>query len=376
MLSGYQQKRSFQMLGIAAVGVAMAAIFSLDCWGPQGIVWGLAYVFPVAASGKLQSKKVGIGASILCSSLVIVSAWIQATPEHVGLMVVGANKLLILAVIVMVAILFRSRKQTIGKPTAAKESSSEESQRAIRRSAELEKSNNELEQFIYIASHDLQEPLRMVAGYTQLLQRKYEGKFDERASRYMDRAVEGAKKMQRLILDLLKVSRARVTEVVIEEVEVAWLVENAKINLTHQLKASEATIQCRSSATAHVDASQIVVAFQSLFENSIKYRSATVPAIIVTCEEFDEHLLITVSDNGIGIAGSDRDKVFQPFQRVDPHSKVLGSGIGLTVAKRFIENHQGKIWVDSEQTEGTIFRIQLPRFGPKLRTTSLQFDSE
>jgi signal transduction histidine kinase len=235
-------------------------------------------------------------------------------------------------------------------------------ERLDERTAELERSNTELEQFAYVASHDLQEPLRKVASFTQLLERRYKGQLDERADQYIGFAVDGAKRMQVLINDLLAFSRVgRLTR---EHVEIGAdeLVDQALANLSMAIEESGASVTvAKDMPRVFVDASLIVGVFQNLVGNAIKFCGERRPEIALSVADAGEEWEFSVADNGIGIEPEYADRIFVIFQRLHPKDAYPGTGIGLAMARKIIEYHGGRIWLDTSVDSRTVFRFTLPK---------------
>lgn len=236
---------------------------------------------------------------------------------------------------------------------------------------DLERSNEELQQFAYVSSHDLQEPLRTIASFTQLLERRYKGKFDADADEFMDYVVEAAKRMQRMILDLLEYSRVSTSNVEFKEIDITDALDEALFNLKGTIKRNNAVITHNDLPAVTADKSQLVKVFQNLISNAIKFRKETEPPKIYISarenEEKDEYVF-SVADNGIGMDTQYAGRVFTIFQRLHTIEEYHGSGIGLSVAKRIIERHSGRIWVESELGKGATFYFTLP-ISQKLKTS-------
>jgi signal transduction histidine kinase len=225
---------------------------------------------------------------------------------------------------------------------------------------DLARSNTELEQFAYVASHDLQEPLRMVSSYLQLLQRKYQGQLDASADKYIAYAVDGAARMQRMINDLLAYSRVmtRGKAPVATDCERAW--SDALANLERRIQENAAVVTHDPLPTVQADASQLIQVFQNLIGNAIKYHGAETPRIHGSAQRQPGHWLFSVRDNGIGIEPQYFERVFVIFQRLHGKEEYSGTGIGLAVCKKIVERHGGTIWVESQYGAGSTFYFTIP----------------
>jgi signal transduction histidine kinase len=222
------------------------------------------------------------------------------------------------------------------------------------RTADLRRSNQDLEQFAYVASHDLQEPLRMVSSYTQLLSRRYTGKLDDDADEFIGYAVDGAKRMQTLINDLLTYSRSGRQEEVLEDIATGDIVEQAVANLGSRIEDAHATINVDNLPTVVADQQQLISIFQNLISNAIKYRSpAKNPVVDISAERTSGVWRFTIKDNGIGIDPAFSDRIFTIFQRLHGRDEYQGTGIGLAVVKKIVERSGGRIWVQSVPDEGS-----------------------
>lgn len=225
---------------------------------------------------------------------------------------------------------------------------------------ELKRSNKELEQFAYVASHDLQEPLRMVSSFTQLLERQYKDKLDENAYEYIKYAVDGAKRMQKLINDLLAYSRVTTKGDNFTEINAEEVVEQALFDLEIVIKENDAEIIVDPLPKIYADRSQMIQLFQNLIGNAIKYRSDDVPHIHISAQKGEEEWIFQVSDNGIGIDSEYYDRIFQIFQRLHEMHVYSGTGVGLAICKKIVERHGGRIWLDSEVGKGSTFYLSIP----------------
>ncbi len=232
-----------------------------------------------------------------------------------------------------------------------------------RKVEELARSNAELEQFAYVASHDLQEPLRMVAAYTQLLGERYRGKLDENADKFIGYASEGALRMQTLIQDLLAFSRIGRNGAALGHVDCDAVVEEVLLSLGPAMEETGAVVTHTALPVVWADRSQMVQIFQNLIGNAIKFRGED-PAISVQAEKADKQWLFSVSDNGIGIAPECAENIFVVFQRLHARTEYPGNGIGLAICKKIVQRYGGKIWVEPRTGHGSIFKFTMPCDSP------------
>ncbi|MEJ0012120.1 MAG: ATP-binding protein [Bauldia sp.] len=225
---------------------------------------------------------------------------------------------------------------------------------------ELTRSNQELAQFAYVASHDLQEPLRMVGSYLELLSRRYEGKLDDEAQEFIGFAVDGATRMKRLINDLLGYSRAGNAPLKLETVEARDVVQTVLAQLALHVAETGADVQVGRLPKIRVDPVQFSRVFQNLIENALKYRSDKKPVIRIDARRVDGAIRFAVADNGIGIDPVFKDKIFEIFKRLHGRDRYSGTGIGLAVSKLVVERHGGRIWVEPAPDGGSIFYFTIP----------------
>jgi len=225
-----------------------------------------------------------------------------------------------------------------------------------KRVEELALSNAELEQFAYIASHDLQEPLRMITRFLSEIQRKYDDKLDNKGKEYIHYAVDGAHRMRNLILDLLEYSKVGKFDQEIEEIDLNTLIEEVTTYNEAFIKESKAVIKWDNLPTINNRKTPLQLVFQNLIGNALKYhKTAIAPEIMITHEDMGNQWLFSVSDNGIGIDPMFNEKIFVIFQRLHAKNEYSGTGIGLAMCKKIIEGQGGRIWLKSEEGQGSTF---------------------
>ncbi len=226
---------------------------------------------------------------------------------------------------------------------------------------ELKRSNDELQQFAYVTSHDLQEPLRTIASFTQLMERRYKGRLDEDADEFMGYIVDASVRMKQMILDLLEYSRVGTKQEMFRAIHMESELNDVLVNLNDLIERSRAEITHDPLPVVFGDESQLLLLLQNLITNAIKFRKENEPPrihISAACEK--NEYVFSISDNGIGIEEQYFDRIFTIFQRLHTREEYQGTGIGLSVAKRIVERHGGKIWVESEFGEGSTFYFSIP----------------
>jgi signal transduction histidine kinase len=232
---------------------------------------------------------------------------------------------------------------------------------------ELARSNADLEQFAYVASHDLQEPLRMVTVYTQLLAERYRGRLDENADKFIGYASEGALRMQVLIQDLLAFSRVGRSGITSRSVDCNALLEEVTHVLASAIGESGSVVTHADLPSVWADRTLVAQVFQNLIGNALKFRGKEPPVVSVRAEKSDQNWMFSVSDNGIGIAPEYAEHVFVVFQRLHARTEYPGNGIGLAICKKIVEHYGGKIWVESKAGSGSTFKFTMPSRGPEER---------
>jgi light-regulated signal transduction histidine kinase (bacteriophytochrome) len=226
--------------------------------------------------------------------------------------------------------------------------------------ADLARSNTELEQFAYIASHDLQEPLRMVTSYVQLLGKRYRGKLDPSADEYIAFAVDGTARMKQLINDLLAYSRVGRQEFHAQPVNANEVLDRVRLNLEPLIKERGATVTNDPLPTVLAEDIQLSQVLQNLIGNAIKFQGENLPRVHLSARREGESWVFSVADNGIGFDGSFSERIFQIFQRLHRGGEYPGTGIGLAICKKIVERFGGRIWVHSEVGKGSTFYFTIP----------------
>ena len=225
---------------------------------------------------------------------------------------------------------------------------------------ELKMSNQELERFAYVSSHDLKEPLRMIISFLQLLKSRYYNSLDQDANDFIDFAVEGAQRMDMMINDLLQFSRVG-NDREFKYLDCEIVVKNTISNLNQLIEDNDAEVVHGALPKIHANEELMNQLFQNLIDNAIKYRRDVNPCININSYENDDDHLFSVSDNGIGIEKQHLDRIFTVFQRLHSRDEYEGTGIGLAISKKIVEQHNGKMWAESEPGVGTTFYFTIPK---------------
>ncbi len=233
-------------------------------------------------------------------------------------------------------------------------------ERLARQAQELARSNAELEQFAYMISHDLREPLRKIKSYTELLEQRYRGQLDARAAKYIAYIVDGAIRMQTLIADLLTYSRVGRGELVLVPTNLEGVLSQVLADLEADIQESKAVVSHAPLPTVAADPLQVAQLLQNLVSNAIKFRGPGRLRVYVSAEQRDGEWIIAVQDNGIGIDPQYSERIFQVFQRLHTPAEYPGTGIGLAICKKIVERHHGRIWFESQPGQGATFYFSIP----------------
>ena len=214
--------------------------------------------------------------------------------------------------------------------------------------------------FAYVASHDLREPLRMITSFLQLLERRYADKLDQDANEFIDFAVEGAKRLDNMINDLLEYSKISNKEKEFVSLELENILKEALMNLVVQIEESNVVISYDPLPNVYGDEKLLVMLFQNIIGNAIKYRRSETPKIHISAKKENDHYIISFKDNGIGIDPKHLERIFIIFQRLHRNDEYEGTGIGLAIVENIVHQHGGQIWVESELGKGTTFHFTIP----------------
>lgn len=348
-------------------GLALLLLFYLGSFGP-----GLIYLFAVTIFAVLiLPGRYGFATAIINTVVCIlfgVAIYSGFSPdmmqaEHtLGTWIAVSSNLVFLSfmIAIMVPVLFAGLESTIEEQERLRSELREKQKDLVFSLDELKKKNSELENFTYVVSHDLREPLRMVTGFMTQLEKKYGDRLDEKAHRYIHFARDGADRMKQILSDLLSYSRAGQWTGETERVDLNQISLEIKNVLSEPIREYGAEIRWDRLPAVESYRTPIQQVFQNLIENSIKFsRSGVPPEILITSQKTDEGYLIIVKDNGIGIKPDYFDKVFIIFQRLHTQNEIKGSGVGLSVCRKIVESLGGKIWIENTDTEGTEFRFTL-----------------
>jgi light-regulated signal transduction histidine kinase (bacteriophytochrome) len=227
---------------------------------------------------------------------------------------------------------------------------------------ELKRSNKDLEQFAYVTSHDLKAPLRNIASFVQLLNKKYQDNFDEEAREYMMYILGGVRRLNNLIKDLLQYSRVNRMDAFVEHIDLHDVTEVVKHNLTEEIERQKAQVNIHRLPILRANYTQMVQLMQNIVSNAIKFnREGVSPIVDIEGSETPREVTFSVKDNGIGIDPKHSEKIFSIFQRLHSPDEYEGTGIGLSICKRIVERHKGKIWFESVPGEGATFYVKIPK---------------
>ncbi|MBE0517378.1 MAG: GHKL domain-containing protein [Methanophagales archaeon] len=361
MLRGLQKEKYRFLIMAALLGSCCVLTYYFHMVIKVGTVFTHFFYIPIILASLWWRRK-GLVVAIFLAFLLIFSHFLIKTDAEEYLCFFRAPMFIAVALVVT----FLSEK--IAKTEAELRNHAKGLENAVERRtkelaktiAELERSNAELEQFAYVASHDLQEPLRMVASYTQLLARRYKGKLDADADEFIGYAVDGANHMQMLINDLLTYSRVSTRGKPFEPAECETILDQTLLDLRMAIEEGDAVITHDPLPIVMADALQLTQLFQNLIGNAIKFHGEEPPSVHVSVEQKGNEWVFSVRDNGIGIDPKYADRIFKIFQRLHNRREYPGTGIGLAICKKIVERHGGHIWVESQPGKGAAFYFTIP----------------
>ncbi len=333
-------------------------IFLFDMSTPLGIAAAVPYTVVILFSLWLPKNRHTLVAGTGVTALTILGIFLSPAGEKPAVFL--ANRLLSLIVIWTAVVFILKYRRSLEVIREHADALNQANMDLNTQSKELKRSNEELEQFAYMVSHDLHEPLRMVSRYTQLLARRYKDKIDKDATDFISHAVEGANRMQWLINDLLNYSRVQSNESAFEQTSFSEILGQVKTNLQIAIEKSSASITNDFLPTIHANPVQIMQLFQNLLDNAIKFSGEMPPRIHISTDKKGDEWVFSVNDKGIGIDPQFNERIFLIFKRLHDRDKYPGTGIGLAVCKRIVERHGGRIWVESETGNGATFYFTIP----------------
>ncbi len=324
--------------------ILLAVIFFIDSSTPSGYAGSFLYILPVFICLWSPKDRTMYWVALIATLLTILAVPLE---PHGDISADLFNRSISLVGIWIVVLFGEQRRK---------------GERETERYAQaLARSNSELQQFAYLASHDLQEPLRMVTAYLGLLETKYGDQLDGDAKKYIDFAIEGGTRARDLIHDLLEFSRIDSQAQPFGPTDMEKVLEQVVTNLKIQIQDEHATITHDKLPTIFADDTQIASVLQNLISNAIKFHGDEEPKVHISCMDRGDRYLFSVKDNGIGIDTEYKDKVFVLFQRLHSRDSYEGTGIGLAIAKKVVERHGGRIWFESEVGKGTTFYFTIPK---------------
>ena len=367
-------------IAVASVALALAVRVSL-----ASVLQGELPFVPFFAATAAAAWFGGLGPSLLSTALGFVVGmlfivrpdhpWWTATPHNFA--VFGTYLAGALTIVIISVAMHRARQRAIDRQIeleremgdriqaeqALQKAHDELELRVQERTAELARSNAELQQFAYVASHDLQEPLRMVSNFTQLLAERYDSKLDSDGREFIAYAVEGATRMQTLVQDLLALSRVGTRGKDLEVVRLDEVVDRAVANLEFAIQDNGASVSHDALPEVLADSMQMMQLFQNLIGNGIKFKGAEPPRVHISAARSEKEWTLSVHDNGIGFEPQYAERIFAVFQRLHSRDEYQGNGIGLAICRKIVERHQGRIWAESIPGSGSTFYFTMPAAG-------------
>lgn len=352
-----------QRLLMLSIMLLIVAAFVFDLLIPLGINWPVFYVLPVSLCYFARQLFMLRPSVVLALSLMWLG--LALSPSGSQVWVAAVNRLMASFAVLVVAGLVNRAKHKRGLLEADLEQQLAETQRHSEHLAKaniaLERSNLDLRQFSYAASHDLQSPLRSIGGFLQLLQTRYADQLDERADEYIDRAMHGTERISHLLNDLLAHSRVDALHRPFTDVPMNQVFDTVCNTLDESIQSAEAQVTQERLPTVRGDLMQLNLLLEQLLGNALKFNEAAKPQVAVTVKPLGDDWQFTVQDNGIGIQPEYQEQVFEVFTRLHNRSEYPGSGLGLAICQRIVLRHNGKIWLESTPGEGTAVHFTLPK---------------
>ena len=361
----YVKRQSKTFLLICAV-IIILLIGVADYITGEELSLAIFYIFPISFIVWFTNRNATIFMCIICSVIEFV-ANSAAGRTYSNYLITFWNSALLLGFFLLYAFIlsmlqkeYRSRIKLIYELQDSLTQLKHTREELEQKSQDLARSNIDLQQFAYAASHDLQAPLRGVEGFVNLFSRRYKGKLDTKADEFIEFIIDGVKRMQVLIKDLLEYSQIGAKEIHWKPMESELAVTQALANLKTAIEESSAIVTYDTLPRIIGDSSQMSSLFQNLIGNAIKYRGEEPPKIHISAERKGAKWLFSVNDNGIGIDPNNLDRIFVVFQRLHTREEYEGTGIGLAICKRIVEGHKGNIWIESEPGKGSTFYFTIP----------------
>ncbi|MDA1053323.1 MAG: ATP-binding protein [Planctomycetota bacterium] len=372
--------------GRVGLGLLTLVIFVLDVATARGHNVAILYAAPVLLSlwtTDLRTTKI---LAIVCPLLIILGYFFSTPREQPWLAI--SNRISIFIMVGAAGVIAWQRKSSRLKLQRANDELEDrvqerttelfEANAKLRKEVdqreltedELQRSNRELRQFAYVASHDLNEPLRTIKGYLQLIESRYKDVLNTKGQQDIEVVKAGATRMQQLIEDLLEAAKIRTQGKPFAQVNSTVAAQQAIANLEATVRENEAEITFDALPSVTVDVRQLTQLFENLIGNAIKYRSESPPAIRLTAHEDSDDWVFSVRDNGLGIEPKHAKRIFEMFTRLHGRTEYSGTGIGLAICQRIVERHGGTIWVESELGKGCTFYFTIPKHPPELHANS------
>lgn len=361
----YLKKRSKAFLFIWTV-IILFSIGIADYITGQEISLAIFYLLPISLTVWYTNRNIAISMCMI-SSIVEFVANSAAGRTYSHFFIAFWNSLVLLGFfLIYVLILSEIKTEFATKVTLIDklDNSLSELSRAKKdlekKALELARSNDDLREFAYAISHDLKEPLFVIDGFVKLLAKRYKGKLSSDADNFIEYTVDGVKRMQLMIKDLMEYSLVETKVRDFEPADSTLVIEQALLNLQAAIKESGAKVTYNSLHTVIADTSQLTRLFQNLIGNAIKFRGGEPPRIHISSEQKDHEWIFSIRDNGIGIDPRQAERIFVIFQRLHTGEEYPGTGIGLAICKKIVERHGGRIWVESELGKGSAFYFTIP----------------